>query len=351
MTTTAHVGSGDRRSRRAVALRTVSVVLLTAAAWMGGSAGALADQEGPDKDTTTCSGEVTGSDDMPLAGVEVAVRGMGSATTSADGRYTISGPRQAELYFTASKPGVCSIERVKVCGATNAVDWSPVIGRSGVIEGRLLDESGAPLADWPICIVKDPWWAETGPGWYGRTDADGAIVARVSNEYTYRVFTDPKGFRSHVCVDGPVSAGVRNLRWQIAAELKSVTEVKFTLAFSDEVRRESVFVALRTESHDRRAAAIKNPPDECVLGPVAVGTYFIDVQSEWGHHDFGPFVVKSAGVLDLGELACDDPGLLALDSRRTGAEFGRIQYRIWRSSLRGEDGWVAGSLGDLRPGG
>lgn len=351
MTTTTRVGIADGRSRSGATFRTVSGLLLAATAWMGWSVCALAQQQSPDEDTMTCSGVVTGSDDKPLAGVAVAVRGIGSATTSADGHYSISGPRQATLYFTAGKPGVGSIEQVKICGDTKAVDWSPGIGRPGVIEGRLLDENGAPLADWPICIVRDPQWAERGSGWYGRTDADGAIVARVSNEYNYRVFTGPKGSNSHVCVDGPVSTGVRNLRWTMSAEMKPVTAVKFTVSLPDEVRRESLYAVLLTQSHGRGAATIKTPRDECVMGPVAIGTYVIDVQSEVGHYEFGPVVVDSPGVLDLGDLACDDPGLLALDSRRTGEKFGKIQYRIWRSSLCGEDGWVAGSLGALRPGG
>jgi PKD repeat protein/protocatechuate 3,4-dioxygenase beta subunit len=148
------------------------------------------------------AGTVLGADGAPIEGASVSAYGSSvstkTATTGADGRYTLRGLRTGSYSVRfADRSGGSHLTKVheapvSVTAPATTEPIDAVLAVGGVMSGRVTDDTGAALGG--VTVAVQP----LGPGTYGSavTATDGTYAVGGLGTGSYRVqFSDPTGAR------------------------------------------------------------------------------------------------------------------------------------------------------------
>ena len=97
------------------------------------------------------TGRVTSSAGAPLAGVDIGV-GDSRTRTDEDGSYTLAGIPREQVGARAALRGYTTAITALTPDRTDEVRWDPMLDPLRSIEGRVVDEHGAPLEDWWVLL-------------------------------------------------------------------------------------------------------------------------------------------------------------------------------------------------------
>jgi hypothetical protein len=323
-------------------LRRPSLIVL--ALLVGAAIGAaLADDAAPARTPAALSGTLRDSKGKPIANAAISVEGGATAKTAADGTWTISPVAPGDALVTAKAPGV-RVQALLRVAAGESRRWDATIGRPGLLQGRVVDEYGNPLA-------RLPGW-EKGKGWRVFAEPEQAWMNEPHSE-TWGCLPDENGnFRLRVSPDALFRLRVWRTDWQaltlrtewMSAGLSDITlrvlpadmpharlfcrleDFNGTAVTGDGAPGK--WVSLRRADEDSRGyreiggrLAFDSAKGAWVSNPLAPGSYgVVTYVSDRGAVEFPEVEVRDAADVDIGTLRLTRPGRVRFVAERSGPE-------------------------------
>jgi protocatechuate 3,4-dioxygenase beta subunit len=279
---------------------------------------------------------------------------IGFARTDEEGRYELPGLPLGALTLEAEARDAGRDVGHLVLAAGEEVRWDPVLGSGGRIAGRLVDESGSPLADWSVWATATEWRFEGRmPGARADTDAQGRFALTSLPDLPYRLAAEPRGggqVPPRAWWPG-VRPGLGERTW-VVGPLPDPASVQGRILDADGRPRGG---SVRVTSVDTQGT-----------GTPAPGTWFADLDEKTGRFRFAPcppgtyeltghadglpsrslgrLVLVEGEVRDLGDVRLPATGRLLVQVKsRDGSPLGDVEVDVERD---GE--WLAG--GELEEG-
>lgn len=272
----------------------------------------------------TVRGRVIDPESRPLAGIEVSIADHRSlvsrepkAITGEDGTFRIEALPPGPLPIrTGNRIGVGSFPYVDtsalLTGAEGEeVEWNVALKLRGEIRGRLIDDTGAPLVDWPV----NPY--PSTPVGLCRTDRDGRFVIAGCEDREYRIQVFPRQkWRSETngadAVADPRLArpGVEEVTFTVRAPTLPSAFVTGILVDGDGTPLGGQTVVVTGSGR----ASTESKTGRFEVGPLAAGEHRIvrSLQQMINAHQssspLASFVVEEGQTLDLGEIKAPATG-------------------------------------------
>jgi RNA polymerase sigma-70 factor (ECF subfamily) len=259
------------------------------------------------------SGVVRSQDGSPVAKLYVEAAGptlglFASTRTDENGAYRLTGVPLGEIDVRANrqrfgKLGSASTKLDVVAGSR--ITWNPTLSVGSSISGRLLDESGSPLASWPGTAHRG---ATLFDDLYAATDADGKFTFTGCLDSTYTIEFHPPRAGAEAMPSAwkkDVRAGSADVEVRATAATRASCRLRGRLVdASGSVLRAARLVLDFAEVPHPLLKDIESSDGSFELGPLPPGGYVLSVaplgapaQTELGRYEIAPGQALDAGDL------------------------------------------------------
>ncbi len=307
----------------------------------------------------TLVGRVLLADGQPArASVEIGEHfGMlrSSTDTDAEGRFVLEGLEPGELVVHADggrKRGEAKTTLHGLPGET--LTWEARLVKGGEILGRVLDETGTPLASWPVQAKDDPHVPEDHDLDFAETDAEGRFVLRDLHERTHRVEVhSPDNRQFPVAVATGVRPGGEELLLVVESNRRPSASIVGRVVDELGQPADGAHLVLGLEVLRVGRLHYPEPSGHFELGPLPPGRWLLRVGSpEQEDHPFvalGPRELAAGEIWDCGTIVLERGGTLAVTVRGLGPEaepsFVVLRPGVYPGPLQGEgESWRSGPL-------
>jgi len=277
-----------------------------------------------------------------------------STETDEAGSFRLEGLEAGELVVHASggRDGEARSTLRAVAGET--LTWQARLVQGGEIRGRVLDETGEPLAGWPVRVEDDPHAPEDPDLDFAETDSEGRFVFQDMHERPHRVEVHSPDNREYpAAVAMRVQPGVEGLLLVVeSAQLPSASIVGRVV---DELGQpaDGAQLVLVREMTKGGTLHHPDPSGRFELGPLPPGQWTLRAGSpELADHPFvvvGPRELEPDETWDCGTIVIERGGTLAVTVRDLGPE-AELSFTVLREGvfpgplLREGEAWRSGPL-------
>lgn len=245
--------------------------------------------------------------------------------TDADGRFRLEGLEAGELAVHANG-GRDGEARATLLGASGeTLAWDAVLVPGGEIRGRVLDETGAPLAGWQVRVEDAPHVLEDPDLDFAQTDAEGRFVFQDMHARPHRVeVRSPASREFPLAVATRVRPASEELEFVVEAAARPSATILGRIVDELGNAADGAQLVLGRERLSRGTLHYPEPSGRFELGPLPPGKWVLMAVSpelkELPRVVLGPRELAAHETWDCGTVVLTRGGTLTLTARALAPE-------------------------------